>query len=106
MKKTIASFSIEYLQILDENGNKTGQVKLRLDVRKDGDWHRAGWYVLLSVTMSLAGAFAGLALAKELLELKRHNGNKVFIGFGNALETPDARRFAASDLSHIARHPD
>lgn len=39
---------------------------------EDGDWHRAGWYVLLSVAMSLAGAFAGLALAKELLELKRH----------------------------------
>lgn len=30
----------EYLDILDENGNKTGKVKLRNEVHRDGDWHR------------------------------------------------------------------
>lgn len=30
----------EYLEILDENGNKTGKIKLRSEVHKDGDWHK------------------------------------------------------------------
>lgn len=39
---------------------------------EDGDWHRAAWYVALSVVFSLAAAFAGLALAKEVLDIRRH----------------------------------
>lgn len=31
----------EYLDILDENGNKTGEVKLRKEVHRDGDYHRS-----------------------------------------------------------------
>lgn len=31
----------EYFDILDENGNKTGEKKLRSEVHRDGDWHRA-----------------------------------------------------------------
>lgn len=31
----------EYFDILDEKGNKTGKTKLRSDVHRDGDWHRA-----------------------------------------------------------------
>ncbi len=31
----------EKFDILDENGNKTGEVKERSLVHKDGDWHRA-----------------------------------------------------------------
>ena len=31
----------EYFDILDENGNKTGKTKLRSDVHRDGDWHKA-----------------------------------------------------------------
>ena len=31
----------EYFDILDENGNKTGKTKLRSEVHRDGDWHRA-----------------------------------------------------------------
>lgn len=31
----------EYLDVLDENGRKTGKVKLRSDVHRDGDWHAA-----------------------------------------------------------------
>ena len=31
----------EYFDILDENGSKTGEQKLRSEVHRDGDWHRA-----------------------------------------------------------------
>ena len=31
----------EYFDILDENGNKTGETKLRSLVHRDGDWHKA-----------------------------------------------------------------
>lgn len=30
----------EYFDVLDENGNKTGEVKLRSKVHKDGDYHK------------------------------------------------------------------
>ena len=33
--------SEEYFDILDENGNKTGKTKLRIEVHRDGDWHKA-----------------------------------------------------------------
>ncbi len=39
---------------------------------EDGDWHRAMWYVALSILFGLAGAFVGLALAKEVLDIRRH----------------------------------
>ena len=32
---------MEYLDILDENGNLTGEKKLRTEVHRDGDWHKA-----------------------------------------------------------------
>ena len=31
----------EYFDLLDENGNKTGKIKLRNEVHRDGDWHKA-----------------------------------------------------------------
>ena len=31
----------EYLDILDENGNKTNITKKRTEVHRDGDWHKA-----------------------------------------------------------------
>lgn len=31
----------EYFDILDDNGNKTGKIKLRSEVHRDGDWHKA-----------------------------------------------------------------
>ncbi len=31
----------EYFDVLDENGEKTGKVKLRQAVHRDGDWHRS-----------------------------------------------------------------
>lgn len=33
--------SKEYFDILDENGHKTGKTKLRSEVHRDGDWHKA-----------------------------------------------------------------
>ncbi len=33
--------SKEYFDILDDNGNKTGKIKLRSEVHRDGDWHKA-----------------------------------------------------------------
>ena len=32
---------MEYFDILDENGVKTGKKKLRSEVHRDGDWHKA-----------------------------------------------------------------
>lgn len=32
---------MEYFDVLDENGNKTGKTKLRNSVHRDGDWHKA-----------------------------------------------------------------
>ena len=31
----------EFFDVLDENGNKTGKTKLRSEVHRDGDWHKA-----------------------------------------------------------------
>ena len=31
----------EYFDVLDENGNLTGKTKLRSEVHRDGDWHKA-----------------------------------------------------------------
>lgn len=38
---------MEYLDVLDENGNLTGKKKLRTEIHRDGDWHKAAhvWIV-------------------------------------------------------------
>jgi CrcB protein len=38
---------------------------------EDGDYVRASWYIGLSVVLSLAGAFIGIGLAREALDLRR-----------------------------------
>ncbi len=38
---------------------------------EDGDYHRAAWYVGLSVALSLGGAFLGMGLARGLLDYRR-----------------------------------
>jgi CrcB protein len=38
---------------------------------EDGDYVRASWYIGLSVVLSLAGAFIGIGLAREVLDLRR-----------------------------------
>ena len=37
----ILSMPEEFFDVLDENGNKTGKIKARSKVHKDGDWHRS-----------------------------------------------------------------
>jgi len=38
---------------------------------EEGDYHRAAWYVGLSVVLSLAATFVGIGLAKQVLDLRR-----------------------------------
>src|ERR1700751_5688982 len=38
---------MELIDILDAEGNKTGRVKLKSEVHRDGDWHRAAHVWLL-----------------------------------------------------------
>lgn len=39
---------MEYLDILDENGNRTGIIKLREDAHKDGDWHKVAFIYVVN----------------------------------------------------------
>lgn len=32
---------VEFFDVLDKNGNKTGKTKARSEVHRDGDWHKA-----------------------------------------------------------------
>jgi len=38
---------------------------------EDGDYHRAAWYIGLSVVLSLAAVFLGIGLAREILDYRR-----------------------------------
>ncbi len=42
---------------------------------EDGDYHRAVWYVVLSVALSLGGTFLGIGLAREALDFRRRLGS-------------------------------
>jgi len=44
---------MEYFDLLDENGNKTGKTKLRSEVHRDGDWHRGVFVLLINSKMEL-----------------------------------------------------
>ncbi len=37
---------------------------------EDGDWRRASLYILASVILSIAGTIAGVALARQLIQLR------------------------------------
>lgn len=39
---------MEYLDVLDENGNKTGKTKSRKECHKDGDWHKVAWLFVVN----------------------------------------------------------
>jgi fluoride exporter len=38
---------------------------------EEGDYHRAAWYIALSVAFALAGMFLGFGLARAALDLRR-----------------------------------
>lgn len=50
---TFSTFSYETIRLLE-----------------DGDWRRAGFYIALSVVLTLAAALAGIALARQLLAVR------------------------------------
>ena len=39
---------VENFDVLDSNGNKTGEIKSRNNVHKDGDWHRSVYIILIN----------------------------------------------------------
>ena len=39
---------MEYIDVLDENGNKTGIVKSRADAHRDGDWHKVAFVFVVN----------------------------------------------------------
>jgi CrcB protein len=51
---TFSTFSYETVSLLEE-----------------GDWKRAGWYVALSVVLSIVGTFVGIAAAREAWALRQ-----------------------------------
>ena len=51
---TFSTFSVDAMTLIEE-----------------GDWPRAALYVTLSVAVSLVGAAAGIALAREVIALRR-----------------------------------
>ena len=56
---------MEYFDILDENGNKTGERKLREEVHRDGDWHK-------SVFMFVINSNAEIILQKRSADKDTH----------------------------------
>ena len=53
---------IEFFDILDEQGNKTGKIKARSEVHKDGDWHK--------------GVYIWIVNAKNEILLQKRSPNK------------------------------
>ena len=71
----------EYFDVLDENGNKTGEIKLRTEVHRDGDWHKAVHIWVLN--------------NKREILLQRRCTNKD--SFPNMLDTSCAGHLSAGD---------
>ncbi len=57
----------EYLDVLDQNGEKTGERKLRSAVHRDGDWHR-------TVHIWLVNPRGEILLQRRTLTKKTHPG--------------------------------
>ncbi len=73
--------SKEYFDILDENGNKTGKTKLRSEVHRDGDWHRAVHIWILNNN--------GDVLLQRRCATKDSNPNKLDISSAGHLSAGD-----------------
>lgn len=39
---------MEYLDVVDENGNQTGEIKLRKECHRDGDWHKVAYIFVVN----------------------------------------------------------
>lgn len=71
----------EYFDILDENGNKTGKSKLRSEVHRDGDWHKAVHIWIINNT--------GDILLQRRCATKDSNPNKLDISSAGHLSAGD-----------------
>lgn len=71
----------EYFDILDENGNKTGKTKLRSEVHRDGDWHKAVHIWIINNT--------GDILLQRRCATKDSNPNKLDISSAGHLSAGD-----------------
>ena len=77
----------EYFDILDENGNKTGKIKLRSEVHRDGDWHRAVHIWILNKK--------GEILLQRRCPTKDSNPNMLDVSCGGHLSAGDDSLTAA-----------
>ena len=71
----------EYFDILDENGKKTGKTKLRKEVHKDGDWHKAVHVWIINDKNEI--------LLQRRSKTKDSNPNKISIFNGGHLSAGD-----------------
>lgn len=72
---------MEYFDVLDENGNKTGKIKLRKDVHRDGDWHRVAHIWIINDR--------GEILLQRRCATKDSNPNMLDISVGGHLSAGD-----------------
>ena len=71
----------EYFDLLDENGNKTGKIKLRDEVHRDGDWHKAVHIWIINNS--------GDVLLQRRCETKDSNPNMLDISSAGHLSSGD-----------------
>ena len=82
--------SKEYFDILDENGNKTGKTKLRSEVHRDGDWHRAVHIFIFNKD--------GDVLLQRRCATKDSNPNMLYINAGHISSGDDSLDTAVREL--------
>lgn len=73
---------MEYFDILDENGNKTGKTKLREEVHRDGDWHRVAHIWVINRN-------GGSILLQRRCPTKDSNPNMLDVSCGGHLSAGD-----------------
>ena len=80
----------EYFDLLYENGNKTGKIKLRSEVHRDGDWHRAVHIWILNNK--------GDILLQRRCATKDSNPNMLYINAGHVTSGDDSLNTAVREL--------
>ena len=65
----------EYFDILNENGEKTGKVKERNKVHKDGDWHREVYIWVINKNNEILKEVLSELCAKVTFCAKRSRSN-------------------------------
>ena len=78
---------MEYFDLLDENGNKTGKIKLREQVNKDGDWHRGVFVFMINSKKEI--------LLQKRSAIKESNPNRWTVSASGHLVTGDSSYEAA-----------